>query len=96
MYVWYRWKIEVHPYRHLGIRLPVQNMFMYNYLSVGVDAQVTLDFHRARESPFYIISSRLINKVIKKLLSPILCPYALLVNSANLALMYVQKLSMIS
>ena len=40
-------------------------MFMYNYLSVGVDAQVTLDFHRARESPFYIISSRLINKVRK-------------------------------
>lgn len=53
------------PYRHLGIYLPVRNMFMYNYLSVGVDAQVTLDFHRARESPFYIISSRLINKVRK-------------------------------
>jgi hypothetical protein len=68
MYVWYRWKIEVHPYRHLGIRLPVQNMFMYNYLSVGVDAQVTLDFHRARESPFYIFSSRLINKVMKSFL----------------------------
>jgi diacylglycerol kinase (ATP) len=65
MFAWYRWKIEVRPYRHLGIRLPVRNMFMYNYLSVGVDAQVTLDFHHARESPFYIISSRLINKVIK-------------------------------
>jgi hypothetical protein len=36
---------------------------MYNYLSVGVDAQVALDFHHARESPFYIFSSRLINKV---------------------------------
>ncbi|KAJ4444343.1 hypothetical protein ANN_06135, partial [Periplaneta americana] len=58
-----RWNVQVHPYRHLGIRLPVRNMNMYNYLSVGVDAQVTLDFHRTRESPFYIISSRLINKV---------------------------------
>ncbi|XP_069685225.1 diacylglycerol kinase epsilon isoform X1 [Periplaneta americana] len=59
-----RWNVQVHPYRHLGIRLPVRNMNMYNYLSVGVDAQVTLDFHRTRESPFYIISSRLINKML--------------------------------
>jgi len=59
-----RWNIEIRPSRHLGIRRPVRNMFMYNYLSVGVDAQVTLDFHRARESPFYIFSSRLINKML--------------------------------
>jgi len=63
MFVRCRWNVEVCPCRHLGICLPVKNMFMYNYLSVGVDAQVTLDFHRARESPFYIISSRLLNKV---------------------------------
>ncbi|KAJ9577627.1 hypothetical protein L9F63_005814, partial [Diploptera punctata] len=59
-----RWNVEIRPFRHLGIRLPVRNMFMYNYLSVGVDAQVTLDFHRTRESRFYIYSSRLINKLL--------------------------------
>ncbi|PSN39597.1 Diacylglycerol kinase epsilon [Blattella germanica] len=58
-----RWNVDIHPYRHLSMRLPVQR-FMYNYLSIGVDAQVTLDFHRARESPFYIYSSRLINKFL--------------------------------
>ena len=73
-----RWNIEIRPSRHLGIRRPVRNMFMYNYLSVGVDAQVTLDFHRARESPFYIISSRLINKV-RKFTTDILCFHALLI-----------------
>lgn len=36
---------------------------MYNYLSVGVDAQVALNFHLARQSQFYMFSSRMINKV---------------------------------
>ena len=77
MFVRCRWNIEIRPSRHLGIRRPVHNMFMYNYLSVGVDAQVTLDFHRARESPFYIISSRLINKV-RKFAADVLCFHELL------------------
>jgi hypothetical protein len=55
---------------------------MYNYLSVGVDAQVTLDFHRARESPFYIISSRLINKV-RKFTARLLAKYFALVPCSN-------------
>ena len=37
---------------------------MQNYLSIGVDALVTYNFHKARESPFYVMSSRLINKFI--------------------------------
>lgn len=42
---------------------PNRSIFMYNYFSVGVDAQVALNFHKARQSPFYMFSSRVINKV---------------------------------
>jgi len=59
-----RWKVEVVPRRHLRIRLPRTTILMNNYLSIGVDALVTYNFHKARESPFYLISSRIINKLI--------------------------------
>ena len=52
------------PFLILGIQLPSQTIFMQNYLSIGVDALVTYNFHKARESPFYFMSSRLINKLI--------------------------------
>jgi len=59
-----RWRVEVVPRRHLRIRLPASTVYMNNYLSIGVDALVTHNFHKARESPFYVISSRIINKLI--------------------------------
>ncbi|KAG7158641.1 diacylglycerol kinase epsilon-like isoform X2 [Homarus americanus] len=59
-----RWKVHFVPNRKLGIRMPAREYFMNNYLSVGVDALVTLNFDWARQSPFYIFSNRLINKMI--------------------------------
>ena len=51
-------------FRHFGIQLPSHDFYMQNYVSIGVDALVTYNFHKARESPFYLISSRIINKLI--------------------------------
>lgn len=58
-----RWKVKIKFNRSFRIHSVFKELFMYNYLSIGVDAQVTLDFHRARESPFYLFSSRIFNKV---------------------------------
>ncbi|XP_017893170.1 diacylglycerol kinase epsilon isoform X2 [Ceratina calcarata] len=57
-----RWCVTMKP--HSGLRSLHQTFYMYNYLSIGVDAQVTLDFHRTRESRFYFYSSRLFNKLL--------------------------------
>lgn len=45
----------------MGIRIPNKILYMYNYLSVGVDAQVALSFHKTRESMTF--SNRMFNKV---------------------------------
>lgn len=55
--------------KHLGIRIPNKIIYMYNYFSIGVDAQVALDFHKTRNSNFYIFGNRIFNKVTKMLTS---------------------------
>lgn len=57
----FSWKIEISVTKHLGLRIPNKTLYMYNYMSVGVDAQVALDFHRTRESMSF--SNRIFNKV---------------------------------
>ncbi|CAG9857296.1 unnamed protein product [Phyllotreta striolata] len=59
-----RWKVEVTSNRHLGLKLPSKIHFMYNYISIGVDAQVALNFHKTRDSIFYVYGSRLVNKLL--------------------------------
>ncbi|XP_066906580.1 diacylglycerol kinase epsilon [Halyomorpha halys] len=58
-----RWEVNIVQGRRLGISRPAQVKFMYNYMSVGVDARVTLDFHNARNSSLYL-GGRLINKAL--------------------------------
>lgn len=57
-----RWLVRIDLLR--AVPLPGSTVLMTNYLSVGVDALVTLNFHRTRESPLYLWSSRLFNKLL--------------------------------
>jgi hypothetical protein len=45
-----RWKVDVVPRRQLKFRLPKTSIFMNNYLSIGVDALVTFNFHKVLPS----------------------------------------------
>jgi len=57
-----RWRVNVVPNKRFGIRIPAKNIIMNNYFSVGVDALVTMNFHRHRESRPALFGSRIINK----------------------------------
>lgn len=62
-----RWQMEV-KYDHRTAMMRRlhhdKKLFMYNYCSIGVDALVTLNFHKARQSAFYVIKSKIINKLL--------------------------------
>ncbi|XP_053962871.1 diacylglycerol kinase epsilon [Anastrepha ludens] len=57
-------QIERLHYRLPIQRHPIKTIHVYNYFSIGVDALVTYNFHKTRESRFYVLSSRIFNKLI--------------------------------
>uniref|UniRef100_A0A8D8LY56 Diacylglycerol kinase n=3 Tax=Cacopsylla melanoneura TaxID=428564 RepID=A0A8D8LY56_9HEMI len=59
-----RWSVQIKSIRQLRLTRAIKSKWMYNYLSIGVDAQVALDFHNTRESSLYICSSRAFNKFL--------------------------------
>eukprot|EP00095_Tigriopus_kingsejongensis_P001109 maker-scaffold622_size123092-snap-gene-0.19 protein:Tk01109 transcript:maker-scaffold622_size123092-snap-gene-0.19-mRNA-1 annotation:"diacylglycerol kinase epsilon" len=62
-----RWKVTVdneHSLFSLTKKHDVSEIFVQNYLSIGVDALVTFNFHQTRESKRVPFSGRLFNKLL--------------------------------
>lgn len=58
-----RWEVKIEHKRYLGLNRGAKVLTMNNYLGVGCDAGVALNFHRQRESRPELFQSRFINKV---------------------------------
>ena len=58
-----RWSVCVQPSSRYRVRLTPVNLTMNNYLGVGCDAGVALNFHKRRESNPGLFISRVFNKV---------------------------------
>eukprot|EP00731_Ephydatia_muelleri_P028502 Em0020g146a len=57
-----RWKVTVEHRRYLGLKRSPKVVVMNNYMGIGCDAGVALNFHRQRQSRPELFQSRLINK----------------------------------
>lgn len=60
-----RWRVKIEHKRltrYLGLNKGTKDLMMNNYLGVGCDAGVALNFHRQRESRPALFQSRFINK----------------------------------
>lgn len=59
-----RWSVKISP-PTFGLLFTYKSLVMNNYLSIGVDALVALNFHQTRESKYYSwFGSRLFNKFL--------------------------------
>lgn len=58
-----RWQVKVEHRRYLGLRRGGRQLTLNNYMGIGCDAGVALNFHRQRESRPQLFRSRIINKV---------------------------------
>ncbi len=72
-----RWEVSIEHRRYLGLNRGAKVLTMNNYLGVGCDAGVALNFHRHRESRPELFQSRFINKVDGRghcKFAPFVCP----------------------
>ena len=61
-----RWQVKIEHRRYLGLKRGAKVITMNNYLGIGCDAGIALNFHRQRETRPELFKSRIINKVATK------------------------------
>uniref|UniRef100_T2MFN4 Diacylglycerol kinase n=1 Tax=Hydra vulgaris TaxID=6087 RepID=T2MFN4_HYDVU len=59
-----RWQVSIKNSGYFGKKLKTKVVYMNSYVSVGCDAQVTLNFHRHRQYQPFLFTSRIINKLM--------------------------------